>query len=344
MEVNLNDYSSLIKLRLVLSFISLVSCLFNITLYIILLINYIFQKNKKNEYDFLSSFSREESISSTQIKGDLKIGLGTHYMFFLMITKLLWCILSVYQCIKYPFGFFYLFDKYSTNCINLGFFHNFLELSSICWTSIIIRIFLITSKINDNLFLNEKNELFKGFCFCIFLPLIITLLPLYTNSYGPAKTHCSFDYLDLKGLTIIWWSIINVLTIFLVLYNIYVFIKIISFYCKVLKKIKTINKEEYNAIKIFILVFSLFPFILIINTVLKGLNRYIDIKILSSMFLSYIHSIMYCLSGFFKSIPCLFFLRGTFKICSKKNINPNEEEISLHDMKKSSSHDISEES
>jgi hypothetical protein len=101
----------------VCSIISLISCIFIIVLYFILLINVKLSKKEKLKNDILSEFKDSETLSSFEIKGEKNVSLGTHYMFFLILSKALWCILSIYQCIKYPFGFLYLFDKYITNGI-----------------------------------------------------------------------------------------------------------------------------------------------------------------------------------------------------------------------------------
>ena len=333
MEVDFIYFAKIIKARLICSIISLISCIFIIILYFILLINVKFQKKGTIKNYILSEFTDSQDLSTTEIKGEKKVSLGKHYMFFLILSKCLWCIISIYQCIKYPFGFLYLFDKYVTNCVILGFFNNYLELISICWTTFIIQIFMNSTKYMDGQLINEKKELTKGICFCIFLPLLFTLFPLYSNSYGPAKTHCSFDYLDLRDMTKVWWFIYIIITSVLVGYNIYAFIKIIFFHCKKLQKMDNLNKDDYNSIRTFMIIFSLFPFILIINTTLKSFNRYKDLFGIGDM--SSFLSIFYCLSGFFMCIPCLFFYRGIFKICKNENENESrniQQDVSLSNM------------
>ena len=328
MEVDFNYYAKIINVRLVCSIISLISCIFIIVLYFILLINVKLSKKEKLKNDILSEFKDSETLSSFEIKGEKNVSLGTHYMFFLILSKALWCILSIYQCLKYPFGFLYLFDKYISNCEIFGFIHNYLELIAICWTTFIIKIFMDSTKFIDGQIINEKLELIKGICICIFLTLIITLFPLFSNSYGPAKTHCSFDYLDLTAMTRLWWFTYTIICSSLIFYNIYAFIKIISFYCRKLKKLKFLNKDDYNSIRVFIIIFCLFPLILIINTTLKGFSRYKDLLGFGDF--SFFQSVFFCLSGFLKCIPCLFFYRGVFKIC--KNDNDNERSLSQQDI------------
>ena len=349
-EIGLNDFETIITLRLYFSFISFIFCSIIIIIFIFTFIKTcICNKNTKNilntviieEYDKdinketndINTILLEEKdlIAKTLQKNSNFYEnsiLGSKEILLLIISNCLSSINTIYISIKYPLGFNYYFDKYSTYCIYLGFFDNLFEVSSICWTSVISNIFL--TSLNIRISSSDGTvKLFKGIIYSIILPFLLTLFPFYTNSYGPAQTYCSFDYVNYDFRT----QFLNISFIIFdggnVIYNIYAFYKVIDFSKNILNKIFVINPLEYDEIIKYIRLYCLFPINLVISKLLEGLSRIIIYYEYDNIYIVYINSIIFCLNGFFNSIPSFFLFTGILKRKENEQIKLNESNINL---------------
>ena len=366
-ETSIYDYEKIITFRLYFSIISFIFCSIVIIIFIFTLIkNCIHNKQLQDssnvsfikEFDRtsfnekindLNTFISEENYHSNNIILNKNSNfnensiLGNNQIFLLIISNLLSSINTIYTSIKYPLGFQFYFDKYSTYCIYLGFFDTLFEVSSICWTSVISNIFLTSLNIRLSSS-DDKVKLFKGISYSIILPLLLTLFPFYSNSYGPAQTHCSFDYVNYDLKTQFFQIIFIIFILGNVIYNIYVFSKVISFskktlkiisipnpsvYNNILNKIFVINPLEYDEIIKYIRLYCLFPINLVISKLLEGLSRIIIYYEYDNIYIVYINSIIFCLNGFFNSIPSFFLFTGILKRKENEQIKLNESNINL---------------
>ena len=351
-ETSIYDYEKIITFRLYFSIISFIFCSIVIIIFIFTLIkNCIHNKQLQDssnvsfikEFDRtsfnekindLNTFISEENYHSNNIILNKNSNfnensiLGNNQIFLLIISNLLSSINTIYTSIKYPLGFQFYFDKYSTYCIYLGFFDTLFEVSSICWTSVISNIFL--TSLNIRISSSDRTvKLFKGIIYSIILPFLLTLFPFYTNSYGPAQTYCSFDYVNYDFRT----QFLNISFIIFdggnVIYNIYAFYKVIDFSKNILNKIFVINPLEYDEIIKYIRLYCLFPINLVISKLLEGLSRIIIYYEYDNIYIVYINSIIFCLNGFFNSIPSFFLFTGILKRKENEQIKLNESNINL---------------
>ena len=345
-EIEIYDYEKMITFRLYCSMISFIFCLIIIIIFIFKLIKTcVYNKNKNNpsnvslieDYDretteginrytsFLIEENRNQNLYTNFYENSI---IGSNEMFFLIISNFLSSINTIYSSIKYPLGFNYYFDKYSTYCIYLGFFENLFEVSSICWTSVISNLFL--TSLNIRLSSSNGNaKLFKEISFSIILPLFLTLFPFYTHSYGPAQTHCSFDYVNYDKTT----QFLNIAFIIFnlgnIIFNIYAFYKVINFSLYTLKIILVSNPYEYNELIKYIKLYCLFPINLVISKFLEGLCRILLYYKKKNIYIFYINSIIICLNGFLNSIPSFFLFTGILKQKTLKQSKINDSNLNL---------------
>lgn len=325
----LNYIEIIIFLRMITSIISLATCFIIIVLYLLLLYQVKFSNNpNKAESENNNTINNETTINSNKTN---KIGLGSHYMFFLVLSNFLSALTEGSFYIK-----LYIIDQNSekskdyfegfsqSNYCNIyAFFHNLFELSGICWTTMITKLFYNSTKIEITG--TQKQQMTKAILYSLLFPLIICIFPFFFGGYGFAYTHCSFgkkEYLDDTNYTL---SVIFgiILTIFIscnALFTIYALCKSYSFYKKKIKQLRDQNESEYSSLKIYVKLFFIFPIIIMVTRGMKLIQFFFDyihkedIKLIDIAF-NYINSIFYCLTGTFDSAFCIFFFRGVYKNC-----------------------------
>ena len=328
-------------LRMIFSIISLVACFIIILLYIILFIQVKFSKNSnKNEQENINSIS-SEGLNSNKSN---KIGLGSHYMFFLVISNFFGAIVegSLYiylnqDDMQFPETEFYKKFSDTPYCKGYAFFHNFFELSGICWTTMITKLFYYSTQIVISG--SQKQQMAKAFTYSFLSSLIISILPVIFGGYGFAYTHCSFvkkdfDNSNTHTLSIIFGAILTIFIILNALFYIYALFKSYSFYKKKIKQLKEQNEGEYSSLKVYVYLFFIFPIVLMITRIMKLIQYFVDFLdkeewIYIVIILTYINSILYCLTGTFDSAFCFFFFRGVYKTCCNQNnqeIDPMDDE------------------
>ena len=344
--MNVNDDKNLIfehlekiiLLRMVFSIISLIACLIIILLYFLLLYQVKCSKNP-NKKDQDNRNTMTETIGSTKTN---KIGLGSHYMFWLVLSNFFSSLvegsfyLKLYSSDKKETknkDYYIKFSK-SHYCEGYAFFHNFFELCGICWTTMITKLFYQSTKIERTV--SQKKQMTKSFTYSFLSSFIISILPIaFRGGYGFAYTHCSFvkeEFLEEKKkeyyytLAFIFGTILTVFIGVNFLFNIYALFKSYSYYKKKIKQLKDQNESEYSSLKIYVYLFFIFPIILSITRFLKLCQFGVDILKEESLndielILIYINSILYCLTGTFDSGFCIFFFRGVYRTCCDKNEN-----------------------
>ena len=327
--------------RLICSIISLVACLIIIVLYLFLW----FKNNSISKAKQISnaevnlnnsvnsSFQRSGSFSSGETNTKQKsigFGLGSHAMFFLVFSNLLWCINSITSCALYPNGFLHILDNYLTLCPIHGFLHNYLDLCSIGWTTVISKLFLQSTKTAFYTQGDGRKQFIFGLIFSFGLPMLITLAPFYSSSYGPSGAYCSFNRLEFDEMTEIWSWVVQVYPVGCILYCTFAIVKVTNYYRGKLKLIKQSNREEYSVLQWYVFVFSLFPIFLSLSRLVKLINYGLE-HVLKGEHnaMNHIYGVIYCLNGLFNSLLCLFFFRKGLDCC-KKTERPGRNSINKY--------------
>lgn len=305
------QYNAIFLTRTIVSVISCFFCLVIITLYIKLVLQVKCWKEKvisERESESEQVIEEDNKREDTKVS---KIGLGSNFMFFLVLSNFL-------GSISYIFLYF-ISEKDVSNihkyCQCFSFFHYFFDLSAVGWTSFITNLFLKSTKVNHFTDEEERTQLKLGSLYSFGFAIVLSLLPYINSSYGSANTHCSFDYE--KKYKWICWAVLIILFIFAnIFYNIYCLCKVGRYYKNKLKELGANQKKEKRIIRIFVIIFYSFSIMLIISRGCKGLNRlsiWLDENYLRlALCLEYLNSIVFCLNGSFNSILCFYFFRGAF--------------------------------
>ena len=112
------------------------------------------------------------------------------------------------------------------------------------------------------------------------------------------------------------------------------YLNLIVFIKKKIKQLKEQNEGEYSSLKVYVYLFFIFPIVLMITRIMKLIQYFVDFIdkeewIYIVIILTYINSILYCLTGTFDSAFCFFFFRGVYKTCCNQNnqeIDPMDDE------------------
>lgn len=299
--------------RMICSFISIGSCVGIIIIYFTLCIQVCLRKKRSGKQQVLQ-------INNT-IESQDKIGLGSHFMFFLIISNFFESFVPIIFYIYYKDTVAKVGDPL---CTTLGFFHNFLDLCAICWTLVIVQLFKTSTQITEFAQGQEKKFFIVACLYSILVPLVCTLSPFLLNlitdkhAYGDANTHCSFYYADANWISVSFSAFV----LLNIAYIVFLLWKVRKYYAKKLNLLAK-GTEDYKVFRIYVLVFKIFPFILIISRVLKGLSRGIDNYVYSLfgitlphtflLTLNYIAATMFCLNGLFNSLVCVYFFRSVFQ-------------------------------
>ena len=312
-----SSLESLTLTRLICSIISIVSCLIIIILYILSIIQMTFQKKKNDDL-------KNESSSSVENKS----GLGNHYMFLLVLSNLLssliegsfYIVLFIFDKNEKKDSNYYNNFSSSSYCQWYSFLHNFFELNGVCWTTFIVRLFYYSSKLVQ--LGSHKKQMIQSSIISLSCSLIISVLPFIFGCYGFAYTHCSFNKIDNVKKPIIRLIFGTILTIFIIgncFWNVVNLMKSHDFYKNKILQLKDQNENESKTLKVYVILFKLFPFFLIFSRGIKLVQYFVekmDDHVLI-IIVTYINSILYCLTGFFDSLFCFFFFKGVYKSCCK---------------------------
>ena len=320
-----NNYSISIAGIVTVS-ISLLLCLFMIIIYII---NYIqiksgiYQKegNEDRESEALLSTGAEiENNNNTKKKK--KIGLGSNYMLFLILTNF---IGGINELTLFILNLKNGLKENDNICKVLGISHNFFDLCGVCWITMITFLFYCSTKNTHEIFFKETKYLIIGFVYSFSISLIISVCPLINNYYTSENRLCFYNK-SLDNNFIIFWNICNASIIGInCIFNCFCLFKTFNYYSEKLKLLKN-NQKQYKQLLLYIWIFRVFPLVLIVTGLLKVSSRIINIFKISQMFdliLGFSNSIAHNLNGAFNSMACIFFFKGVFMSCFNKNNKDN---------------------
>ena len=328
-EVLSEIFSSLNLTKKILAIISISFCLLLIIIYFISCLqikcSFLAKKETNHSEDARNSFLEKTSVHSIKKKNKKKkIGLGSHYIFFLIFSNLLSEVVEIGAILYYKDK--EVDDKHDKSCQIFGFAHNFFDLSSVCWTSMLTLLFYNSTKVTSKMFLKDKKYLIIGIAYNLISCGIFCVIPYFMGCFGFARTYCTFyqpeggeDFAFIVKVSI-WKYIFVVFTLINTIYNIFCFQKTTKFYSTKLALLKKQNHKEYILVLIFVRVFQLFCITLIVSRLLKlvcivmleftgnELNTIEEVVVFSN-------AIIFNLNGTFNSIASIIFFRGVFWCC-----------------------------
>ena len=350
----------IVKVRSISCGVSLIPCLFLMVVYIILCLqkkcNICIKKTKEKPVFVQknSLIEKEENDQKEKSKNN-KIGLGSHYMFYLILSNFLGSLFEFF------FYFYYsdktnksgkIVDKYNIinddiKCEMYGFAHNFFDLLAVCWTTMLTYLFYSSTNLMSEILYKDKKYLIIGFLYSIISCFIFCVIPLFCKCFGFAEYYCSFRYIEQyptedkekineSTVTKIFRYSFVFMTTVNSLLNIIWLYKTHKYYSKKLKMLKKNNKNQYKLILIYVWVFRIFPIMLIISRFFKAATRliYENSNSTPKLIFGYINGIAFASNGFFNSISCACFFRGVF-FCrsSDDNIIKDEEKEDMVNLK-----------
>lgn len=285
-----------------------------------------------------SSFLEQSGLQAKEEeKQTKKIGLGSHYMFYLIlshffgeITELIYIIVgdeTIYKNENEKGE-----DKFA--CKLFGFLHNFFDLSSVCWTTMLTYLFYKSTNLSSEILYKDNKYLFIGFLYWFLMCGIFCVIPLFQDCYGFASTYCAFKKgkgKDLKPQ--IWGGFFIFIVLFNSIFNIVCLLKTTMYYSKKLKVLKTQNNKEYKLVYVYVKVFQIFPIVLFITRLLKlipvVLLTSIEHSIITKIFV-YLNGFVFNINGALNSLACIYFFRGVFWCCNSSS-KVNEDEVDKND-------------
>ncbi|KAL4453412.1 hypothetical protein ABPG74_017619 [Tetrahymena malaccensis] len=186
---------------------------------------------------------------------------------------------------------------------------NFGQLASICWTAVIAwTLYNSTVKVVTNL--QQKTET-KMVAIAFGFPLIMSLIPLILNEYGPQGGWCWIKSdSDNKVLSFILVGI----EFYIPLWIAFVFNGITIY--RVIRYVKSITQDK-NQLKL-INRLTLYPLILLVCWSAGTVERVFDFIGISSEILSYLHIFFGGLQGFFNA--CVYGLNSNVRKVIRENL------------------------
>lgn len=282
-------------------------------------------QNSKNQKYSSPNDTVSSSISLTNSQKSSKIGLGSLFMFLLVLSNFfysLFCVLIL--C------FFNNKDKIIAKI--LPWFILSLDILSLCFISAITTIFN-DSKKNLLSGKKKKKKLYALITYSILSPLALSIVQVYINkNLDTDSIFNSHRNKEGKVLKIIF-SIFIICNIFYILCLLF---KILLFYSKNIKETKQM-KNKYKDLLCFVLIFSVFvlfhvfsrTFNLVINLIPLFKEKPIENELL------YVGDGFHYLNGAVNSITCVYFFRKII-FCCCSNSEESEEEIKDQDISISS--------
>lgn len=223
----------------------------------------------------------------------------------------------------------------NTICSLFGFAHNFFDLFTVCWITMLTLLFYKSTNLSNEMLYQDTKYLIIGFLYSFILCLIFCGLPFITSNYGFAKYYCSFRYNENydnvnqkseTALTTFWRYSFAFITALNNIFNALCLFKTNSFYSRKLKIVKNQNRNEYKLMLIYVWVFRIFPIVLLISRAFKAMSRLIEMSFDNENFnnlVQYFNAFFFASNGIFDSLACIFFFRGVFWCCFSNNAEDN---------------------
>ena len=325
------DNSGIVLTGTITVSISLISCFALIIIYIILCLQIkfnILSGNEENKESIKKSILDNGAGENSNKKDDKKIGLGSNFMFLLILSNFIGGIFELLLFLHFRATDGELDESF---CTLLGVAHNFFELNGICWTTMLTYLFYCSTIVSHEIFYKETKYLIIGFLYSSLISIIFGVGPLLNNYYGESKYLCFFKYSSKEGNNnfILFWNICNATVIGLncILDCIFLF-KTFVYYAKKTHILKKQNEKEYRQLSLYILVFRIFPFVVIITAIIKGSSRtiayFLSEQNVLLKILGYSNVIIHNLNGFLNSLACFYFFKGVFWCCCTHEKNTSE--------------------
>jgi hypothetical protein len=288
---------------------------------------------KENRYSH-SSFNEKAGIPSKEEenKTTKKIGLGSHYMFYLILSHFFGGITELIYLIK---NYNYKLEPKALGCQIFGLLHNFFDLSSVCWTTMLTYLFYKSTNLSSEILYKDYKYLFIGFIYWLFSCLILCVIPYFRDAYGFSNTYCAFRKNDNGDHELFFWIYFFIFIIFLnSIFNCFWLYKTTIYYSKKLKNLQRQNIKEYAVLLIFVRVFQIFPIVLVITRIIKFVSvifLIFGIEDSTGIFV-YLNGFFFNINGALNSLACIYFFRGVFWCCFENkdkvdDTNSNEKNI-----------------
>lgn len=279
-----------------------------------------------------NSFLEKSGLSVKEDKNQTKkIGLGSHFMLFLILSHFFGGIVELlYLLIDGDYRTGDNEDE-KLECQLFGFFHNFFDLSSVCWTTMLTYLFYKSTNLSSEILYNDKKYLLIGFLYWFFSCFIFVGIPLIEKEYGFSTSYCAFrkkkkNKNDIELL--IWISSFIIIVLINNIYNCICLYKTTKYYSKKLKMLKNQNEKEYNLVYIYVKVFQIFPIVLVITRVFKSVSVFLILTLeernIASKIFIYLNGFSFNIYGAFNSLACIYFFRGVFWCCFSTPDNKSE--------------------
>lgn len=280
----------------------------------------------QNSFLEKSGLSVKENEKQTK-----KIGLGSHFMLLLILSQFFGGIVElIYLLIDEDYRTGDNEDE-KLECQLFGFFHNFFDLSSVCWTTMLTYLFYKSTNLSSEILYNDTKYLVIGFLYWFFSCFIFVVIPLIEKEYGFSSSYCAFRRKKKgeKGIELLIW-ILSFIIIVLInnIYNCICLYKTTKFYSAKLKVLKNQNEKEYNLVYIYVKVFQIFPIVLVITRIFKSVSVFLlialgDEDLISKIFI-YLNGFSFNINGALNSLACIYFFRGVFWCCFSTPDNKSE--------------------
>jgi len=321
-HLSIPEYNIILGFKLASASLSLIGSLFIVTIYIYLSIKYKCKK-KRTSLEFNGhpkNINVDESNRSDDYK-KLKLGYGHDLIFHLSLADL---ILSISAFINFS-GFedwSGLKSDIPPACIIQGILSNYAEISSICWATIIsLSIYLGTVTTNAN---QIKNILFYSYFYSYGIPILLTICPLFTSSYGPAGAWCWLNVRNSNDPAAWTWSLaIYIFNWINILFNIFAVVKTIHYFRIRAFEVEETDNEQANFLRNFCIVLKFFPIIQIICWIFPTINRiFIFVSNTENTGLYVLHGFFGFLMGFLNCIIYSYYFRTNLPcwFCFKSNM------------------------
>ena len=278
-----------------------------------------------------SSFMEKTGLETKEenTKKAKKIGLGSHYMFYLILSHFFGGIIElIYILLNKNYKKKDEDEEEDIECQLFGFLHNFFDLSSICWTTMLTYLFYKSTNLSSEILYKDEKYLLIGFLYWFLSCFIFVVVPFFEKEYGFSNTYCAFrkKKKNKKEIELLFWIISFIVIVFInSILNCFWLFKTTIYYSKKLQSLKRYNIKEYKFVFIYVKVFKIFPIVLLSSRIVKLISVVfalsLENKTISKIFI-YLNGISFNINGALNSLACIYFFRGVFWCCfSSKNDN-----------------------